>query len=61
MSDQDNVQTAIADMRQANSEMGKFLAEMDQRLLDIDVQYAKMLVKEEIDTLTLAKGILTSK
>lgn len=51
----------MQDMNKATEESKKVLQEVDKKIAAIDLRYAKMLVKEEIDTLKTAKQILESR
>lgn len=53
-----DLQKLLQDMNKANEEAEKALQEIDRKISAIDLRYAKMLVKEEIDTLKTAKQIL---
>lgn len=48
----------LQNMNKANEEAEKSLQEIDRKIAAIDLRYAKMLIKEEIDTLKTAKQIL---
>lgn len=56
-----DLQKLLQNMNKANEEAEKALREIDRKIGAIDLQYAKMLVKEEIDTLNTAKQILGKK
>lgn len=51
-------QKLIQDMDKANDDAKKVLQEADRKIAEADLQYAKMLIKEEIDDLKIAKQIL---
>lgn len=53
-----DLQKLLQNMNKANEEAEKTLREIDSKIAAIDLRYAKMLVKEEIDTLKTAKKIL---
>lgn len=53
-----DLQKLLQNMNKANEEAEKSLQEIDRKIASIDLRYAKMLVKEEIDTLKTAKQIL---
>lgn len=56
-----DLQKLLQNMNKANEEAEKALQEIDRKIAAIDLRYAKMLVKEEIDTLKIAKRILENK
>lgn len=56
-----DLQKLLQNMNKANEEAEKSLQEIDRKIAAIDLRYAKMLVKEEIDTLKTAKQILEKK
>lgn len=56
-----DLQKLLQNMNKANEEAEKSLQEIDRKIAAIDLQYAKMLIKEEIDTLNTAKQILEKK
>lgn len=56
-----DLQKLLQDMNKTSEEATKTLQEIDRKIAEIDLQYAKMLVKEEIDTLKAAKHILENK
>ena len=56
-----DLQNLLQNMNKANEEAEKALQEIDRKIAAIDLQYAKMLVKEEIDALKTAKQILEKK
>ncbi len=51
-------QKLIQDMDKTNEDAKKVLQEADRKIAEADLQYAKMLIKEEIDDLKIAKQIL---
>ena len=53
-----DLQKLLQNMNKANEEAEKSLQEIDRKIAAIDLRYAKMLIKEEIDTLETAKKIL---
>ena len=53
-----DLQKLLQNMNKANEEAEKALQEIDRKIATIDLRYAKMLIKEEIDTLETAKKIL---
>ena len=58
----DNVMQKLSqDMDKTNKEAEKNLQKIDRIIAEVDLQYAKMLVKEDIDTLKIAKIILEKK
>lgn len=56
-----DLQKLLHNMNKANEEAEKALQEIDRMISLVDLRYAKMLVKEEIDTLETAKQILEKK
>ena len=56
-----DLQKLLQNMNKANEEAEKALQEIDRKIATIDLRYAKMLIKEEIDTLETAKQILEKK
>ncbi|MEK9182192.1 MAG: hypothetical protein AAB781_01220 [Patescibacteria group bacterium] len=56
-----DLQRLLQDMNKANEEAEKVLQEIDRKIAAIDLRYAKMLVKEEIDNLETAKIILEKR
>ena len=56
-----DLQKILEEIEKAGIEMDNFLAEIDRRMAKTDLEYAKLLVKENIDTLNIAKGILKQK
>lgn len=54
-------QKLIQDMNKASSDAKKVLQDVDRKIVEADLQYAKMLINEEIDTLKTAKQILENK
>ncbi len=56
-----DLQKLLHNMNKANEEAEKSLQEIDRKIAEVDLQYAKMLIKEEIDTLNTAKKILEKK
>lgn len=56
-----DLQKLLQNMNKTNEEAEKALQEIDRKIATIDVSYAKMLVREEIDTLKTAKRILENK
>ena len=53
-----DLQKLIQNMNKTSKEAEKALQEIDRKISEIDLQYAKMLVREEIDTLKTARQIL---
>lgn len=53
-----DLQKLLQNMNRANEEAEKVLQEVDRKIAAIDLRYAKILVKEEIDDLKTAKQIL---
>ena len=56
-----DLQKILEEIEKAGIETDNFLAEIDRRMAKTDLEYAKLLVKENIDTLNIAKGILKQK
>ena len=56
-----DLQKLLQNMNKANEEAEKALQEIDRKIAEADLRYAKMLIKEEIDTLETAKKILEKK
>jgi len=56
-----DLQKLLQNMNKANEEAENALQEIDRKIAAIDLRYAKMLVREEIDTLETAKKILENK
>ena len=56
-----DLQKILDEIEKANAEADNFLAGLDKRMAEADLEYAKLLVQENIDTLKIAKGILKQK
>ena len=48
-------------MKNTNARAEKFLNDMDRQIAEIDLEYAKILVKDDIGALKVAKQILEKK
>jgi len=55
------LQKILEEIEKAGIETDNFLAEIDRRMAKTDLEYAKLLVKENIDTLKIAKKILSAE
>ena len=53
------LQKILEEIEKAGIETDNFLAEIDRRMAKTDLEYAKLLIKENIDTLKIAKKILS--
>lgn len=53
-----DLQKILDEIEKANTEADNFLADIDKRMAEADLEYAKLMVKENIDTLKIAKKIL---
>lgn len=56
-----NLQQAVDDMKTANAKAKAFLEKTNKEIAELDLQYAKMLVKDDINILKTAKYILEQK
>lgn len=54
-----DLQKILKEIEKANTEADNFLADIDKRMAEADLEYAKLLVKENIDNLKIAKKILS--
>ena len=54
-------QKLLQEIREINARTKKKLDEIDSQIAGIDLEYAKLLVKENIDILKIAKKILSAK
>lgn len=54
-----DLQKILDEIEKANTEADNFLADIDKRIAEADLEYAKLLVKENIDNLKIAKKILS--
>lgn len=54
-----DLQKIVDEIEKANTEADNFLADIDKRIAEADLEYAKLLVKENIDNLKIAKKILS--
>lgn len=54
-------QKLLQEIREINARTKKKLDEIDSQIAEIDLEYAKLLVKENIDNLKIAKKILSAK
>lgn len=52
-------QKLLQEIREINVKTKKKLEEIDLQIAEIDLEYAKLLVKENIDNLKIAKKILS--
>lgn len=52
-------QKLLQEIREINAKTKKKLEEIDLQIVEIDSEYAKLLVKENIDNLKIAKRILS--
>lgn len=56
-----DLQKILDEIEKANTEADNFLADIDKRMAEADLEYAKLMVKENIDTLKIAKKILSTE
>jgi len=56
-----DLQKILEEIEKAGIETDNFLAEIDRRMAKTDLEYAKLLIKENIDTLKIAKKILSAE
>ena len=52
-------QKLLQEIKEINARTKKKLDEIDSQIAEIDLEYAKLLIKENIDTLKIAKKILS--
>ena len=53
-------QKLLQEIREINARTKKKLDEIDSQIAEIDLEYAKLLIKENIDNLKIAKKILSA-
>jgi len=56
-----SLQKILEEIEKAGIETDNFLDDIDKRMAKTDLEYAKLLIKENIDTLNIAKNILKQK
>ena len=56
-----DLQKILEEIEKAGIETDNFLAEIDRRMAKTDLEYAKLFIKENIDTLKIAKKILSAE
>ena len=56
-----DLQKILDKIEKANIETDVFLVNINKRMSEANLEYAKLLVKENIDTLKIAKKILSAK
>lgn len=54
-------QKLLQEIKETNDKTKKKLEELDLQIAKIDLEYAKMLIQDDIDTLKIAKQILENK
>lgn len=54
-------QKLLQEIREINAKTKKKLEEIDLKIAEIDLEYAKLLVKENIGNLKIAKKILSAE
>ena len=50
----------LQEIKEINARTKKKLDEIDSQIAEIDLEYAKLLIKENIDNLKIAKKILSA-
>ncbi|KKP74564.1 MAG: hypothetical protein UR72_C0010G0008 [Parcubacteria group bacterium GW2011_GWC1_35_21] len=53
-------QKLLQEIKEINARTKKKLDEIDSQIAEIDLEYAKLLIKENIDNLKIAKKILSA-
>ena len=56
-----DLQQVLEDMKSVNIKAKMFLEKTSKKIAELDLQYAKMLIKDDINTLKIAKKILNYK
>lgn len=56
-----DLQKILDEIEKANTEADNFLADIDKRMAEADLEYAKLTAKENIDNLKIAKKILSAE
>jgi hypothetical protein len=51
----------LAEMKQASAEVRAYLETVDKKIAELDLRYAKLLVRDEITALKTAKAILLGR
>jgi len=54
-------QKLLQEIREMNARTKKKLDEIDLQIAEIDLEYAKLLIKENVDNLKIAKKILSAE
>lgn len=54
-------QKLLQEIKEMNTKTKKKLDEIDAKMAEIDLEYAKLLIKENIDNLKIAKKILSAE
>jgi len=54
-------QKLLQEIREMNARTKKKLDEIDSQIAEIDLEYAKLLIKENMDNLKIAKKILSAE
>jgi len=54
-------QKLLQEIREMNARTKKKLDEIDLQIAEIDLEYAKLLIKENMDNLKIAKKILSAE
>jgi len=54
----DNLKKSLADLKKANSKADKFINEINKKIDVLDLEYAKTVVKADINNIKTAQEIL---
>ena len=54
-------QKLLQEIKEINARTKKKLDEIDSQIAEIDLEYAKLLIKENMDNLKIAKKILSAE
>jgi len=55
------VQNLLADFKAANQKAKTYLSELDKKIAELDLKYARDLVQNDINVLKAAKNVLLKK
>ena len=61
MTQKDDLKNILAESKKTNKETREFISNIDKKIAELDVRFAKTIVKDDINTLRTAKKIMYNR
>lgn len=61
MTDKNDLKNTLVEAKKTNEETRDFINNVDKKIAELDIRFAKTIIKDDINTLRTAKKILHEK